>query len=120
MDASTPLRFVEADQLDTPAGVLNDAVVISPTDRMVGTLDGALINPTQRQLCYYVVRSSGWLRTQRYLVPAAPAQLESGRHALRVDIEPEDLTTLPEVDRATFPPFSDSDVVDAMFAPRPQ
>ena len=120
MDASTPLRFVEADQLDTPAGILNDAVVISPTDRVLGKLDGAVINPAQRQVCYYVVRSSGWLKTQRYLVPAIPAQLESERRALRVDIEPEDLTSLPETDPETFPPLSDTDVIDAMFAARSQ
>ncbi len=119
VDASTPLRFVEADQLDSPVGALNDAVVISPTDRMLGKLDGAVINPAERQVCYYVVRSSGWLRTQRYLLPATPVELESDRRALRVDVEPEDLTTLQEADPDTVPAFSDNDVVDAMFASRP-
>lgn len=111
---------MDANQLDTPGGVLNDADVISPTDRMLGKLDGVIINPAERQVCYYVVRSGGWLRTQRYLVPAMPAELRSEGRALRVDVEPEDLTSILETEAGAFPTFSDDDVVDAMFASRPR
>lgn len=120
VDTSTPLRFVEADRLDSPAGALRDIVLISPSDATLGRLDGVIVNPQDRQVCYYVVKSDGWIRSRRYLVPVAMSQLESERRALRVDVEPEDLPDLAEADPGSFPPFSDTDAVDAMFAPRVQ
>jgi hypothetical protein len=115
---STPLRFVNAERLNTTAGALNDVVLVSPTLAPLGKLDGVVINPTRRQVCYYVVKSRSWFTTHRYLLPATPAWLEAARRTLHVDVEPEDLTHLPETGPQTFPPYSDTDVVDAMFAPR--
>ena len=120
VDASTPLRFVDAERLDTPAGALTDIALVSLSDAALGTLDGMVINPAKRQVCYYVVRSRGWFTTHRYLLPATVAQLEEDPRALRVDLEPEDLASLPETRPESFPPFSDVDLVDAMFAPRVQ
>jgi hypothetical protein len=119
MDGSTPLRFVQAGRLDTPAGGLGDAVLVSQTGATLGKLDGMVINPTEHQVCYYVVKSRSWFTMHRYLVPATFAQVEPQGHTLRVDVEPEDLARLPETDPQHFPIFSDMDVVDAMFAPRP-
>jgi hypothetical protein len=118
VNESTPLRFVNAERLDTPSGPLNDVVLVSPTDVTLGKLDGVVINPARRRVCYYVVKSRGWFVTHRYLLPATPARLEAARRTLHVDVEPEDLTNLPETGPRSFPPFSDIDVVDAMFAPR--
>ena len=119
VDASTPLRFVDAERLDTPAGALTDIALVSHSDAALGTLDGMIVNPAERQVCYYVVRSRGWLTTHRYLLPATLVQLEADPRALRVDMEPEDLARLPQTHPQSFPAFSDLDVVDAMFASRP-
>jgi hypothetical protein len=121
MDANTPLRFVEAKRLETPAGSLNDAVLVSRSNRTLGKLEGVIVNPLQRRVCYYVVKSGWGFTSHRHLldVPAAAAALEADRGVVRIDAEPEDLTDLSEIAPQSFPPFSDADLIDAMFAPRP-
>ena len=119
VDANTPLRFVEARQLETPVGSLTDAVLISRSNKTLGKLDGVIIHPLQRRVCYYVVKSGWGFRTHRRLLEASPAALESRRGVVRIDAEPEDLTDLSEIAPQSFPPFSDEDVIDAMFAERP-
>lgn len=118
MDAHAALRFIEAGQVDTPAGRLNDFTVISPTDVQLGKLDGVVVDPSQRQVRYYVVKAPGWLLSQHYLVPASPAHLEADRRTLQFDIEPSDLSTLPKTDPDSFSKFSAEDAVEAMFVKR--
>jgi len=118
MEPTSPLRYVDAERLDTPAGRLNDTVVVSPTDAKLGMLEGMIINPVMRQVCYYVVKARTAFRTHRYLLPATPARLESDRRALHVDVEADDLRQLPEAHPRSFMRFSEMDAVDAIFAPR--
>jgi len=117
MESNDTLRFVEAENLETPAGRLNDFVLLSPTDAKLGTLDGVLVNPHERQIRYYVVKTGGWFSGRRCLVPATPARLESERHALQLDLEPEDLDELPRTDLHQFASFRDTDLVDTVFRP---
>jgi hypothetical protein len=119
VDVSTPLRFVAAWRLETPAGSLTDALLVSPSNKTLGKLDGVLVNPLQRRVCYYVVKSGRGLRAHRFLLQAAPAALEAHQGIVRIDAEPEDLTELSQIAPRSFPPFSDADLIDAMFAPRP-
>ena len=118
MESNDTLRFVEAENVETPAGRLNDFVLVSPTDAKLGTLDGVVVSPLERQVRYYVVKTGGWLYSRRYLLPATPARLESDRHALQVDLEPEDLNELPRTDLHQFASFSDTDLLDTIFAAR--
>jgi hypothetical protein len=118
VDISTPLRFVEASRLETPLGSLTDAVLISPSNKTLGRLDGVIINPLQRRVCYYVVRSGWGFTRHRHLVEATPAALEQNRGVVRIDAEPEDLCDLSEVAPQSFLPFSDTDVIDDMSSPR--
>jgi hypothetical protein len=118
MEAHDTLRFVEADKVETPSGPLNKFKLVSASDAPLGTLDGVILSPGERQVRYYVVASHGRLRTRRYLVPAGPAQLEAEQNTLRVDVEPEELTSLPEAKRGAFQTFSEFDAVDAVFAAR--
>jgi hypothetical protein len=119
VDISTPLRFVEAKRLETPAGSLTDAVLVSPSNKRLGTLDGVIVNPLQRRVCYYVVKSGWGFTTHRRLLQLTPAALEPDRGVVRIDAEPEDLTDLSEIAPQSFPPFSDADLIDAMFSRRP-
>jgi hypothetical protein len=119
VDVSTPLRFVEAKRLETSAGSLTDAVLISPSDKTLGKLDGVIVNPSQRRVCYYVVKSRSGFRTHRHLLEAIPAALEPHRGVVRIEAEPEDLTDLSEIAPQSFRPFSDDDLIDAMFAAHP-
>ena len=117
MESNDTLRFLEAKNVETPAGRLNDFVLVSPTDAKLGTLDGVVVSPHERQVRYYVVKTGGWFG-RRYLLPATPARLESDRHARQVDLEPEDLNQLARTDLHQFASFCDTDVVDSMFATR--
>ena len=118
MQPNAALRFIEADRVDTPAGRLNGLTVISPTDAMLGKVDGVVVDPAQRQVCYYVVKTSGRFLTHRYLLPLLPARLEAEHHTLQVDLEPDELRTFPEAQPQNFPRFSDADVIEAMFGKR--
>jgi hypothetical protein len=119
MKSSSPLRYVDAGQLDTTAGRLNDVVLLSPTDARLGKLDGVVIDPTARRVCFYVVKTRSRLTTHRYLLPVTTACLGAERRTLHVDVEPDDLHRLPQADSQNFQRFSDFDAADAMFAPRP-
>jgi hypothetical protein len=118
MDDGTPLRFVEARRLETSVGSLTDAVLVSPTNKTLGKLDGVVVNPRQRRVCYYVVKSGWGFRTHRHLLQAAPAALEAHRGVVRIDAEPEDLGDLSDIAPQSFPPFSDADLIDTIFSPR--
>lgn len=119
VDVSTPLRYVEARRLETPAGSLTDAVLVSPSNKTLGRLDGVIVNPLQRRVCYYVVKSGWGFNTHRRLLQMTSAALEPDRGVVRIDAEPEDLANLSEIAPQSFPTFSDADLIDAMFAPRP-
>lgn len=119
VSVSTPLRFIEARRLETPAGSLTDAILVSPSNKTLGKLDGVIVNPTQRRVCYYVVKSGSGFRTHRRLLEMGPAALEAHGGVVRVDAEPEDLNDLSEIGPQSFPPFSDADLIDTIFAPRP-
>jgi hypothetical protein len=114
MESNDTLRFLEANKVETPAGRLNEFVLVSPTDAKLGTLDGVVLSPRERQVRYLVVKAGGWFG-RRYLLPATPARLESDRRALQVDLEPADLDELPRTDLHQFAAFRDIDVVDSIF-----
>lgn len=111
------LRYIAAEQVDTPIGPLNGMAVVTPSDQTVGTLEGMIIDPIKRRARYFVVRSRNWLKTHRHLVPATPARLDSERKMLHVDIEVDDLARLREVRSNTFERYSDDDLVAALFSP---
>jgi hypothetical protein len=117
MDISTPLRFVEASRLETEFGSLMDAVLVSPTNKTLGKLDGVIVNPLRR-VCYYVVKAGWGIRIRRYLLQATPATLEAHRGVVHIEAEPEDLTDLSKIAPQSFPTFSDLDEIDATFSPR--
>jgi hypothetical protein len=119
MEPHAALRFIEADRVETPAGPLKDFTAISPTEAKLGKLDGVLVDPSQRQVRYYVVKAAGRLMSRRYLVPAEPgARLETERRTLQLDVEPNELSSCPETDPESFATFSAEDAVEAMFAKR--
>jgi PRC-barrel domain len=113
------LRYVDAQMVDTPAGRLTDATVVSPSGAKLGHLDGIVIDPLHRHASFLVVSVRKWMRTHRYLLPLEPSRIDSGAHELYVDVESSDLNQFPEVPAARIPAFSDEDLVDVFFAPLP-
>ena len=115
--ADSTLRYIDAEHVDTPVGSLDGTVLVSATDETVGTLDGMIIDPVERQVRYFVVRSRNWLKTRLHLLPATPARLDSERKTLLVDIKPADLPQLREIRPDTFDRYSDDDLIAALFPP---
>src|SRR5437762_3135476 len=93
----TGLRYIDAGHVDTPAGRLEDAVLVSPTNATLGRLDGIVIDPAARQVRYYIVETRGWLSSHHYLLPLTAAHLDRGRNALELDVEADDIGRLDEV-----------------------
>ena len=113
-------RYIDAERLDSTAGRLEDVVVVSPSNDRLGKLDGVIVDPAHRQVRYYVVESQGWFWSRHYLLPLGPARLIRDRRALEVDVDADDITRLEQVDPNSLPPFSDEDLVTAIFGSQPQ
>jgi hypothetical protein len=104
------LRFLNASQVETPAGNLSGTVVVGASDQTLGKLDGIVIDPIERQVRYFVIKSRHWLRVHRYLL-AAPLQVETQRRTLRLVGNSADLGRLPEMTPDTFSSYSDDDLL---------
>ena len=113
-------RYIDAERLDSSAGRLEDVVVVSPNNDKLGKLDGVIVDPAHRQVRYYVVQSPGWFSSRHYLLPLGPARLIRNRHALEVDVDADAISSLEQVDPNSLPPFSDEDLVTAIFGSQPQ
>jgi hypothetical protein len=73
------LRYLSASKVASPAGVLSELELRTPEDSKLGTVDGVLIDPEARRVCYYAVGRSRLFDNRRYLVPADRLpQLEHG------------------------------------------
>jgi hypothetical protein len=110
------LRYLNADRVDTPFGTLASLALMSPTDEKLGSVGGVLIDPIEREVCYFIVESRRLLRTHRYLVPLNPVRIDA--EALHTELESADLHRLREVRSDSFLPFSDEDLIAALFSPR--
>lgn len=111
------LCYLRAGNVQSPAGTLQGVTLESHTDEPLGTLNGVVIDPAERRLCYLVVQRRGWLRRERCLLPVAqPMQIDRDHGTLRVEVEPAELDGCQGFDPASIPEFSDEDVLTAMFA----
>jgi PRC-barrel domain protein len=105
------LRYLDASHVESPVGVLGDMVLRGPTDEKVGTLDGVIIDPVKRRVCYLVVASGAWFKRRRYLVPMGPAKVEPDGHALRVEVDSRSIKECPAFHSDAYPQFSDADLI---------
>jgi hypothetical protein len=110
------LRYLNAERVDTPFGTLASLALVSPTDEKLGNIGGVLIDPSEREVCYFVVESRRLLKTYRYLLPLNPVRIDAD--ALHTELESVDLRQLREVQSDSFALFSDEDLIAAMFSTR--
>ena len=116
--ATSRLCYLNASKVTLPAGVLSELDLLSAEGESLGSIAGVVIDAAAGRACYFDVRSSGWLRQRRYLVPTDHlAQLEAERKALRLLVNPE-RSEISDVDPATLPEFSDEHLLDFMFRRR--
>jgi len=112
------LRYITASRVQTPLGSLAEFDVLDNDDGNVGKLEGVLVDPAERAARYLVVKSRRALRAKHYLLPLAPATVDAANKALHVDVQPDDLDELDDSPAKAFAPFSDEDLITALFAKR--
>lgn len=117
-NVDTQLRYLDASRVDSPSGALSQVGVETADGEQIGGVDGVLIDPAARRICFYVIAFRRWLgRPRRYLLPAdQPAVLEPHRKALRLQIGQAALQACQEFRNQTVPAFSDDDLLSAVFA----
>ena len=109
------LCYLEASKLVSSVGALSHVDLTSPDDRLLGVLDGVVIDPAERKVRYFVVKSTGWIR-RRYLLPAdASARVESEFGKLRLEVDSDDLSECEEFHTGSVRHFSDDDVIAGLF-----
>ena len=107
------LCYLEASRVESPAGDLSGVTLETQTEETLGTVDGVLIDPSERRLRYFVVETPGWIRNRRRLMSADHLVcVEPERNTLRVDAVSADLD---EFDAKSVRQFSSDDVIEAMF-----
>jgi hypothetical protein len=112
------LRYIGAQAVQCQAGTLDGLSLYTQDEETLGTIDGVLIDPTKRQIRYYVVDGSRLFSRRRYLVPAdAPTVVLPEDKAVRMDISADSIER-QRFDERSVPRFSDEDLITAMFAPR--
>lgn len=115
-DDETPrLCFLANDRLEGP--LVEPLEVRTQGGTKIGTFDGVIVDPAERRVRYLVVDRGRVLRN-RYLIPLPEARVDSEHHSLSIDVDDADSTEWPQFNPATFPPFSDDDLITAMFAQR--
>lgn len=114
----TRLRYISAAKVQTPVGELLDQIdVLDNDDSSVGKLEGIVVDPAERQVRYYVVKSERPYR--HFLLPLVPATIDTAHKAMHVDARQGDLDELEDGPAEAFPAFSDDDLLTALFSSRP-
>jgi hypothetical protein len=118
LDTRPKLCYVNAAQVGTPAGRLAYVTVCGRNGDRLGIVDGVLINPAERRICFLVVESERLDGTHRYLVSADDLiRMECDRGALRLEAD-ADPSADCDVDLNSIPAMTEDDVIAAMFARR--
>ena len=115
MESVERLKYVDAHNVDTPAGRLDGAVLISPTHATLGKLDGVLIDPRHRKVRYYVVETRDRSSSRHCLLRLTATRLDCDRRTLEVDIEADEIQRLDNVEPDLLPRFSDDDLMTTLF-----
>ena len=115
---SSALSYLEASKVTSPAGVLSELDVLSAEGRLLGSIEGVVIDAAARHVRYLSLRLSGLLGRRRYLVQADHlGQIDSERKALRLRVDPRN-EAVHDLDATALRKFSDDDLLAALFAPR--
>ncbi|HUE85440.1 MAG TPA: PRC-barrel domain-containing protein [Vicinamibacterales bacterium] len=115
--ALSELCYLDAKNVSSPAGLLSELELVTPEGKPIGSVAGVVIDAAAGRVRYLDVQSSGWLRGRRYLVEADHlAQVDAEQKVLRL-LE-SDLTEVRGLDPAALHPFSDDDLLAALFPTR--
>jgi hypothetical protein len=115
------LRYLDASNVECPAGRLAGTELRGLSDQKLGIVDGVLIDPASRQLRYIVVHTSRMFGVRQYLLPVnEPARIDRDRHVLRLDADWTDLAHCDVFEADSVRCYSDEDLMTALFGARRQ
>ena len=110
------LCYLDAANVNSPAGLLSELDVVTVSGEQLGSISGVVIEAAAGRARYLDVQSSGWLSRRHYLVEADQvAQIDPERKQLRLL---SDLDEVRDLDPAALRPFSDDDLLAALFPSR--
>ena len=110
------LCYLDAAHVSSPAGVLAGFDVVTASGEQLGSIAGVVIEPAARRARYLDVESHG-LRRRHYLLEADQlAQVDAERKQLR--LLSADVPEVHHRGSARFRPFSDDDLMAALFSSR--
>jgi len=115
-ESPSPLCYLDAAHVCSPAGLLSDFQVVSATGQQLGSIAGVVIEPAARRARFLDVQSDG-LRHRHYLVETDDlAQVDGERKELR--LLSAEVQEVRHGASESFRPYSDDDLLTVMFAPR--
>ena len=104
------LRYLDAHDVDDPVVDYEGLEVRGAGGASLGRIEGFIVDAVNGRIQYFVVDSSGWLRSRRVLVPIQHATLADDRSALRIDVPRSRLAQWSEFDPDRFHEFSEDDI----------
>jgi len=116
LDDDRGLRYLSATDVEGPISTFDGLEILDREEQTIGRLDGIIIDPRERRVRYLVVDERKFVRRHRVLLPLEMTRIDAERAALHVDVDKADVDDLQEFDTRTFPPFSDDDLITALFA----
>lgn len=111
------LCYLDAANVNSPAGVLSEVDVVTASGEQLGSIAGVVIEAAARRARYLDIQSSGLQRRRHYLVEADElAQVDPERKTLR--LLSADVNEVPGLDTTVLRQFSDDDLLAALFPTR--
>lgn len=114
------LCYIDAASVDVSFPRCDDIDVWGDENVRIGRLDGLVLDAEARQVEYLVIDTKAMFRRRRYLLPFSPMRLDAARRALRVDADKTSLTRCEEFEPQSFHPYSDDDLMAALFPKHPR
>jgi hypothetical protein len=119
--ATTPLpselSYLDAANVESPAGKLSELELVNADGERVGSIAGVVIEAAARRVRYLDVQADGWLRRRHYLVAADHlAQVDSAQKVLR--LLDSEIAEVRDVDPAALHLFADDELLATVFSSR--
>jgi PRC-barrel domain protein len=106
------LRYVEADDLDTPADEFgfDDMHVHGTSGDHLGKVNGFVVDAGSGRPYYVVVDAGGWFKSKYFLVPIGHVAFDRSEKRLTADLTRERVHKFPGFDRDEFEKLSEDDL----------
>jgi len=108
MDHPKPwLRYVDADELESPSVNFADVKVESSSGEQLGKIDGFVVDARSGRPYYAAIDAGGWFKSKLFLLPIGHTNFDRTRKRLVADVTRERVNNFPGFDRREFEKLSD-------------